>query len=146
MGGFGPFEQYRHSDGPECAGLLRRDDAPEAWDNLNLLGSRRSWTRSAGTRSGPAGVQKSFSRETPFEVAVAGSAPEDWKHLVDFWRLRTRTSPQASHWYESQQRLEKGPTLGAALHFMNRTSAGLEFTPWSRLGGGGQRACGPTGG
>ena len=125
-----PFEQYRHSAMvlnalDSCAGVM----SPEAWDKFQEPRSEKQaqldeerwnafWTS--------AGVQKSFSRETPFEVAVAGSAPEDWKHLVDFLASPDTDLTDPSHWYESQQRLEKGPTLGAALHFMNRTSAGLE--------------------
>ena len=125
-----PFEQFRHS--AMVLGALRTcadTMSPEAWDKFQAPRSEKTAQLDEERWNAfwmSAGVEKSFSRETPFEGAVTSEAPEHWKSLLAVASSDVATLEDTTGWYESERRLEKGPTIGEVLHFMNRTSAGLE--------------------
>jgi len=125
-----PFEQFRHSamvlDALRtCSGTM----TAEAWDKFQEPRSVKEsqldeerwnafWLSS--------GVERSFKRESSLEDASAGQAPDHWKTLSTLMVDDGAELSDTDRWYEAERRLEKGPTVGEALYFMNRTSAGLE--------------------
>ena len=125
-----PFEQFRHSAMvlgalSACAGTM----SPEAWDKFQQPRSEKAAQLDEERWNAfwmSAGVEKSFSRETPFESAVGSQAPEHWRTLLSIAEGGDASLGDTTRWYESEQRLEQGATIGEVLYFMNRTSAGLE--------------------
>lgn len=126
----GSFERFQHSHALAAAlNGCEQTMTASAWEKFQKARDQKAeqldeerWN--AFWMSEP--VERSFGRTTPLEKALVSEGPLRWRELASSLQPAAGADVSSESWYDAESLLNRTPSVGQALRFMQLTTQALE--------------------